>query len=399
MIGSDHQELTDGFAVDQRPQRSGGPFAMLAVLLLVWVTGRAFLWASPFSSDPALDHGAQLFAKTVESSEAIGSGDLVFSYEPNAELTRRGPNVRFQNVMDLADRGPGLSFEGTAAQLAAGHYSLWQAALTSDFRGTSWRARRMRYENVDERQAGVPVFPGIPAFIAGQEKHGVSGKPDRWSLGAWALVRDGLIGSRIAPGPAPVYGASQAGAILQYRVAPSRAADPRAYVRVTRSLTEQPESEVAAGVSARPIGPFPVRLAAEMRATDNAFAKDIRPATYAITEIPSVQLPFRVAAEVYAAAGYVGGDADTGFVDGQATLTRSLANFDLRSVDDVRVSVGAGAWGGAQRGVHRVDVGPTIRFDVSLGAVPARVSIDYRERVGGEASPASGVAATLSTQF
>jgi len=372
---------------------------MLGVLLLVWVTGRAFLWESPFLGEPILDRASQLLAKTGESPRAINSGELVFSFEPNAEPTKESPPGGFLNAMDLADRGPGPSFEGAAAQLATGHHSLWQAALTSDFRGTSWRARRARYANEDVRQAIVPIFPRTPPFVAEREKPDASGKPDRWSLGAWALVRDGSTGSRIAPGPAPVYGASQAGAILQYRVAPSRASDPRAYLRGTRSLTARPESEIAAGVSARPIGVLPVRLAAEVRATDNAFAKDIRPATYVITEIPSVSLPFQVAAEVYAAAGYVGGDADTGFVDGQATLTRSLASFDLRRVDDVRVSVGAGAWGGAQRGVHRVDVGPTVRFDVSLGAVPARVSIDYRERVGGEASPASGVAATLSTQF
>ena len=115
--------------------------------------------------------------------------------------------------------------------------------------------------------------------------------------------------------------------------------------------------------------------------------------------MPPQSLPFELTAEVYAAGGYVGGDADTLFAEGQTTVTRDIAIFDLRRADDVRVSVGAGAWGGAQRGVHRVDVGPTVRVDMTLGPVPARVSIDYRERVGGEATPASGIAATLSTQF
>ncbi len=65
----------------------------------------------------------------------------------------------------------------------------------------------------------------------------------------------------------------------------------------------------------------------------------------------------------------------------------------------MRLSLGAGAWGGAQDGAHRVDVGPTMRLDVTLGAVPARVLLDWRERVEGDAGPGSGAAVTLSTRF
>jgi hypothetical protein len=45
------------------------------------------------------------------------------------------------------------------------------------------------------------------------------------------------------------------------------------------------------------------------------------------------------------------------------------------------------------------DLGLWQRLDVMLGAVQARVSLDWRERVEGDAGPGSGAAVTLSTRF
>ena len=67
--------------------------------------------------------------------------------------------------------------------------------------------------------------------------------------------------------------------------------------------------------------------------------------------------------------------------------------------EPMRLSLGAGSWGGIQRDASRLDVGPTLRLDLTVGEVPARVSVDWRERVAGDAAPESGVAATLSTRF
>ena len=153
------------------------------------------------------------------------------------------------------------------------------------------------------------------------------------------------------------------------------------------------------GLSARPVTALPIRIATEIRATDSSFARDLRPAAFAITELPPVSLPMDMAAEIFAAGGYVGGSANTGFAEGQATVTRRVSDFDLSALKGINLSVGAGAWGGIQRSVHRVDVGPTLRLDMALGDVPARISVDYRERIDGEATPGSGFAATLSTQF
>ncbi|MEM7703626.1 MAG: hypothetical protein AAF251_16940 [Pseudomonadota bacterium] len=395
MIGSEREARMDSTASDRSPPRIGGPLSVLALLLAAWVGARTMMWENPFGMVAASEALIERLAQAPDSRGAArGDGPPSDWTEPTG--LNEAP---FVQTVSYEDHGPGPSFSGSDRQLATGHHSLWQAALTMDLRETSWQSRRSFHEAAGERQAKAPVFPGTPPFAARTDKPNQKARLDRWSLGSWAFLRSGSTRSRIAPGPAPVYGASQAGAILQFRAAPHTDFDPRAYLRATRSLVDQPESEAAAGVSARPVAALPVRAAAEIRVTDNRFDSDMRPAAFAITEVPPLALPLGLTGEVYAAAGYVGGKADTGFVDGQGTLTRNIANFDLRRPDDTRLSVGAGAWGGAQKGVHRVDVGPTVRLDLSLGTVPARVSIDYRERVDGDARPSSGVAATLSTQF
>lgn len=230
---------------------------------------------------------------------------------------------------------------------------------------------------------------------------------DRWLLDAYAFYRQGSSAVSITQGRQPTYGASQLAANLQWRARPSSRHDPRVYARAYHALVTGGESEIATGVSALPLGSVPVRLYGELRATRNPASSEngisaetnFRPAAYAATEIPPQKFPLGFSLETYGAAGYVGGNASTYFVDGQAALTRSLTRIGKPGIGSAAVSVGAGVWGGAQKGAQRVDIGPTLRFDVNIGDHPARVSVDYREQVAGDAQPDSGVAATVSTRF
>jgi hypothetical protein len=219
------------------------------------------------------------------------------------------------------------------------------------------------------------------------------------SLDAWAFWRQGSNAAQVSVGRVPIYGASQAGAVLQYRLAPAARRDPRLYARAYRALVRQGESEVALGASARPLGRVPLRLAGEVRVTDSAFGTALRPAAFAVTELAPLALPLETQLEAYVQAGWVGGEGATGFADGQASLTREVEQVAATTANAARLRIGAGAWGGAQDGAQRIDIGPTMRVDVTLGDVPARLSLDWRERVGGTAGPESGLAATLSTRF
>ncbi|GAA4051422.1 hypothetical protein GCM10022213_24580 [Parerythrobacter jejuensis] len=138
----------------------------------------------------------------------------------------------------------------------------------------------------------------------------------------------------------------------------------------------------------------PLAAHAELRVTHAGNDTFVRPSGFVATELPPKALPAGLRAEAYAQAGYVGGRFATGFADGQVRVDRSLAEFDLGEL-----RAGAGAWGGAQKGAERVDIGPTASMQVEIAGMPARVAVDYRMRVAGNAVPGSGVALTVTTGF
>lgn len=113
------------------------------------------------------------------------------------------------------------------------------------------------------------------------------------------------------------------------------------------------------------------------------------------TQVRPIDLPMETRAEFYAQAGYVGGKFKTGFADGQLRIDRRVAEFgkgELRA--------GGGSWAGAQKGAARIDVGPTATLGIPIGdAASARVAVDWRFRVEGDARPDSGPAVTLSAGF
>jgi hypothetical protein len=188
------------------------------------------------------------------------------------------------------------------------------------------------------------------------------------------------------------YGRSQAGGVLRYRLAPTSGHRPAAYARVSRALSGPSETELAAGLSARPFARIPVSLAAELRVTDRSLDREVRPAAFAVTELPPLSLPRGLRAETYLQAGYVGGRFATAFVDGQARLDAGFAKLGRGG----EVRLGAGAWGGAQKGAARLDVGPGATVGFGLGKAWSRVALDYRIRLAGHASPRIGPALTIS---
>lgn len=217
--------------------------------------------------------------------------------------------------------------------------------------------------------------------------------PARWSGDGWVLLRDGATSS-LASGR-PSYGRSQAGAVLRYRLTSGTGGlSPQLYLRGSTALAGAREQEIAAGLAVRPLPAVPVRVAAELRANDNRTGHQLRPAVFAVTELPPVALPGGMVGEVYVQAGYVGGDFASAFVDGQARMDRPVL-----AGRGAELRVGAAAWGGAQRGSNRLDVGPSASVSFALGGLRGRVAADYRLRVAGNAEPASGPAVTISAGF
>ena len=148
------------------------------------------------------------------------------------------------------------------------------------------------------------------------------------------------------------------------------------------------------GAGVKPFSRLPVALYGEARATELNGSWSLKPAAYAVTELPPLLITEKFGAEAYAQAGYVGGDFSTPFVDGQVKVERRMA-----TVKGVDLHLGAGTWGGAQKGAARLDIGPTASARFLIDEVPVRLTADYRVRVAGDAKPDSGLAITLSSGF
>jgi hypothetical protein len=363
---------------------------MLVLLLTGWTGARAMWWENPFPPAGLAAHAAHAAPARPPVHRAGG-----LAAEPRPAPGAALPAMPFAAVPLHAAARRAQAF-GTDPRLAAAHQLLWLAAHRTPLRPAAGAdlAGAAALSGPDPRPA-VPPF--LPAPLPAAAGSGAAG--GRWSLDAWAFWREGSNAAPISEGRVPIYGASQAGAVLHYRLAPGARRDPRLHVRAYRALVRRGEQELALGAGLRPLPRVPLRVAGELRYTDGAFGDAWRPAAFAVTEIPPLPLPYGTRLEAYGQAGWVGGAAPTGFAEGQASLTREVPQLAALTGNALHLSLGAAAWGGAQEDAQRIDIGPTLRLDLTVGAVPARFTLDWRERVGGRAGPDSGVAATLSTQF
>lgn len=373
-------------------RRRGGPLMMLALVLTAWTGTRAMWWENPFPPLSAVI--STPFVAAAPPPPGLPVMPAVVE-QPDATLTRTAiaaPLILSAGIMDAETELYQMPSGRQRAQLAAAQQSVWSTAL---------RRQMFQHASASAFDIGSRASQAHPPFLPSRRaaSSGQAGTERRWSLDAWAFVRQGSNAAPVSQGRVPIYGASQIGALLQYRLAVQAARDPRLYARAYHALVPRGESEVAVGASIRPVSVVPVRVAGELRYTDAAFTNELRPSAFAVTELPPIALPHGAQLDAYGQAGWVGGASSTAFADGQASVTRAVGAVTKASGEDLRLSVGAGAWGGAQEDAQRLDLGPTVRLDLKVGAVPARISIDWRERVGGQAGPDSGLAATVSARF
>lgn len=220
-------------------------------------------------------------------------------------------------------------------------------------------------------------------------------EPTRWSGDGWLLLRDGGSAVALAAGAAG-YGGSQAGAVVRYRLAGESALRPTAYVRLAGALGGVAiDKQAALGLSVRPLPRLPVALLVEGRVQQSDSGTRLRPAVALVSELPPQRLPLGVDAEFYGQVGWVGASAATGFFDAQLTADRPVGPI----APGMELRAGAGVWSGGQRGAARLDVGPRLALRMNLGAVSARLALDWRLRVAGQALPGSGPALTLAAGF
>jgi hypothetical protein len=377
--------------------RRGQPLIALALVLTSWVAVRAALWDWPVAARTRSDLPAQVFAAPVpvlrEEPAPAAKAEAVPVAPPWPQLAPIAPPDTAPAELAtprplplLPSLGPAPEVPLDAPRIAAGHQMLWMAAVSQ---------LALPPDVAQHFAARPPLAPAATAPAAAPKRE------RRWSGDGWLLLRRGGNGFNLPgaglPGanlPSGAYGASQAGAVIRYRLAPSSPHRPALYLRASSGLERPRGEEAALGLSLRPLPKVPVAAMAEARVTRTLTGNIIRPAVALVSEFPPQPLPLGFRAEAYAQAGWVGGKDSTAFADGQARLEKPLL-----SAGRLELRAGAGAWGGAQRGAQRLDVGPTATLSMPLGGTNGRVSADWRFRVAGDAAPDSGPALTLSAGF
>lgn len=379
----------------------GQPLVALCMILGGWVAMRAMVWdAAAVASDAGL-RPAQFAMSQPLADLRRGAGpslEAASDIRPGraAQAPRAGsapPAWSFAapppSAPVAAARAPGLATQPSAVRpplpipaprvpvrTAVGHNLMWMAAMSRLPLPDAFTATPVA--------TPPPLLAAAPALRAGSR---------RWSADGWMLLRRG---GGTAPGAAPLasYGASQVGAVVRYRLAPASPHRPAAYLRATAALATRDQT-AALGLSARPLAGLPVVVAGEARIARQPGGTRVRPAVFAYTELPAAALPLAMRGEGYAQAGYVGGHGGTAFVDGQLRIDRRVARMG-----PAELRAGAGAWGGAQNGASRIDIGPTATLGLTgTGSAAARLGVDWRFRVAGAAAPSSGPALTLSAGF
>lgn len=372
----------------------GHPLVALLAVLGGWVGGRAATWDA--ESLGALKVSASGRASTPPAMYA-GPVSLPDAYRPPFDV----------QTLAAPPSAPMVA-GGPAASLMP-----WMQALSAQYRtGNGWHrptAQSVPHLADDFAQiAQAPRFyapeplpgsalPAVPAMTVSAGPFAASpARQRRWSVDAWALLRRDDVGALASPGAMPAtYGASQAGAVLRYRLALASRYRPSVYLRTTSTTGLVRETSAALGLSARPLPSVPVVAAVEARLVDQGGIRRVQPVAMAVTEIPPLRMPAGFRAEAYAQAGYVAGRFATPFADGQVRADRPLVT--LGKVD---ARIGAGVWGGVQKGAARLDAGPSASVTMPLGrGTTGRVSVDWRFRLAGDAVPGSGPAMTLSAGF
>lgn len=210
----------------------------------------------------------------------------------------------------------------------------------------------------------------------------------RWTASAWLIARDGARGA-LQGGQ---LGDSQAGVRTNYALDAARRLALTA--RMSAPLSGR-GAEAALGVAWRPPR-LPVQIIAEQRIglDGGRYGGRGGPTLLAAGGIGPTGLAAGATLEAYAQAGLIVRDGGEGFADAAARVVRPIA-----SPGGLRIDLGAGAWGGAQRGTERLDIGPTLGVAVPAGGARLRLTFDWRVRVAGRAAPGSGPALSLGTDF
>jgi len=201
---------------------------------------------------------------------------------------------------------------------------------------------------------------------------------------AWLLVRGGPAGT-VSGGR---LGASQGGMRFTYALGRHRRVALAA--RIAAPLKGRGR-EIALGVEWQPLR-LPIHLVAEQRFVLDGGRGG--PTVGVIAGYGPSNIAPGIRIEAYGQGGAIVREGLEGFIDASARVTHPLG-----TIGKARVDIGIGAWGSAQRAAARFDVGPSVVATLPIARKSLRLTLDWRERIAGNARPGSGPALSIGSDF
>lgn len=217
----------------------------------------------------------------------------------------------------------------------------------------------------------------------------------QWSRDGYVLVRRGDAPALL--GTTPTLGGSQTGGRLAYNFNPLSdqrvTLSGRVYQPLVRHSGGARAAQAVAGLELQPSRNVPVSIAVDRyvalgEKARNAWALRLSGGADAIPVTSLISVSF------YGQAGMIGIHSHDAYADGWARL-----HMLAKDSDRLRIRAGAGIWGGTQPGASRLDAGPSIEVGGMIGRASLKGTLDYRLRVGGNASPGNGPALTVQAGF
>lgn len=365
----------------------GAPLKAFILILLCWVGGR-FLWENTGKDLQAMDSQIASLAALNENPPSNKLGLAKAGYKRSLIAV-----IAPKQETGLTFMKETRSFLSSLPKFSTKPSILYKAEKPASIKEPSIMSQASLPESKSNFHKGRPdnnFAPGKKTngrlsgyfWIFGRQKNnGQLSGPE----GAGRLSPPSILGGQ--------YGGSQAGAILNYRISGTPKKNISAFARISTALSVSGQEEIAIGIKAKPKENIPVTFFAEQR-FHNLGTEKRSTALYAAGGTGPDILIEDVSLQTYGQAGYVFGDIESHFFDVSAAIEKPVF-----SVNQVDVAVGGGVWAGGQKNVRRLDVGPRVSAQVPVFNNPVRVSLEWRQRVEGNASPGSGFAATISTGF
>lgn len=365
---------------------AGAPLRAMAVLAAIWIGARIISWNNPaeigrYPDDPAISQAAPHDIN--RKPQRLATPPLA---RPEENREKSNPNRRYRSA-PVRERGIRVS---PSVELPASRLPSFPWQNIGEDRGFFLQTAFARPAVAAKRR--VRTFVPLSNPSAARRGNRVAGYLWIYARGDSQIDQADVPvgGHSIANGQ---YGGSQAGAILSYRISNRPVPEIAAYTRLSTALAPLSQQEVALGMRIRPVSSLPLALHAEQRFGTGSGVES-GTALYLTGGSGPDQIVEKFALETYVQAGYVLGPNETHFFDGSAVLQRPVVELG-----QTKLAIGSGVWAGGQRDISRIDVGPRAALTVPLGTVSARIAVDWRLRVAGNARPESGAAITVSTGF